>query len=148
MDETVPGVLITVQDIFETGLTESRDKPFLGRRPVLSTNPLKFADHYVWETYREVDIRRRAVGSALHGMFASGMLQGEDYNTVGIWSPNRPGMSLRDILLGLDLMSSSRMAGIRHWSADLRHGFCLALRYTGQGLRWCVICFSYAWTTS
>lgn len=91
----MPGALTTVQDIFQTGLAASRDKPFLGHRPVLSTNPLKFADHYVWETYREVDVRRRAVGSALHGMFASGTLQGGDHDTVGLWSPNRPGMPLR-----------------------------------------------------
>jgi long-chain acyl-CoA synthetase len=80
--------------MFNLGLSHARDKPCLGHRPVVSTNPLKFADYYVWQTYAEVDVRRRAVGSALSAMFASGQLKGGDYNTVGLWSANRPGMSL------------------------------------------------------
>lgn len=58
---------------------------------MVSTNPLKFADHYVWLTYREVDVKRREIGSALHTWFQKGVLGGGEMETVGIWSPNRPG---------------------------------------------------------
>jgi long-chain acyl-CoA synthetase len=92
MNSQTPGMLRDTAHIFDLGLHRSRDKPFLGRRPVLSTNPLKFADHYVWETYGEVDVRRRAVGSALRKLFDTGYLKAENLDTVGIWSMNRPGM--------------------------------------------------------
>jgi long-chain acyl-CoA synthetase len=57
---------------------------------VISTDPLKYGP-YVWQTYGEVDVRRRHVGSALYHMFAKGELGGGDLDTVGIWSRNRPG---------------------------------------------------------
>jgi long-chain acyl-CoA synthetase len=91
MGSETPGILTDVSYIFNLGLTRSRDKQFLGHRPIISTNPLKFADHYVWETYAEVDVRRKAVGSALRNYFNSGYLKGGKYETVGIWSINRPG---------------------------------------------------------
>jgi long-chain acyl-CoA synthetase len=91
MGADTPGMLTDVSYIFNLGLQKSGDKPFLGRRPILSQNPLKFADHYVWETYKEVDVRRKAVGSALRNLFASGQLKAGKYETVGIWSINRPG---------------------------------------------------------
>ena len=81
----------TLPDIFEFGLQLSRDKPFLGHRPQISSNPVKFADHYVWATYAQVDERRRDLGSALHHFFAEGVIGGGDLATVGIWSQNRPG---------------------------------------------------------
>lgn len=81
----------TLPDVFEFGLKLSRDKPFLGHRPQISSNPPKFANHYSWVTYAEVDERRRNLGSALHRFFADGVLGGGDLATVGIWSQNRPG---------------------------------------------------------
>lgn len=80
----------TLPEVFETGLALSADLSCLGHRPLVSTNPLKFADHYVWLTYREVDVKRREIGSALHTWFQKGVLGGGEMETVGIWSPNRP----------------------------------------------------------
>ncbi|KAG5638150.1 hypothetical protein H0H81_001535 [Sphagnurus paluster] len=90
VDVHTPKALKTVDEIFETGLAGGRDRPLLGERPILIKNPLKFANHYSWLTYGEVDIRRRYVGSALLSMFASGQLGGGEFDTVGIWSANRP----------------------------------------------------------
>jgi long-chain acyl-CoA synthetase len=92
LDLDTPGTFKTLIEIFDNGLMLSRNEPFLGHRPVLSKSPLKFADHYVWETYAQVDARRRNLGSALHPLFQSGVLGGGEMETVGIWSPNRPGM--------------------------------------------------------
>lgn len=97
MNSETPGMLRDTAHIFSLGLHRSKDKPFLGRRPVLSTNPLKFADHYVWETYGQVDVRRRAVGSALRRLFDSGHFKAENLDTVGIWSMNRPEWQIVDL---------------------------------------------------
>ena len=43
-------------------------------------------------SYGEVDRRRRYIGSALSSMFRDGQVGGGEYDTVGIWSQNRPGM--------------------------------------------------------
>ncbi|RDB21311.1 Long chain acyl-CoA synthetase 7, peroxisomal [Hypsizygus marmoreus] len=99
LDVNTPGALKTLNEIFETGLSGGKDRPFLGARPVISTNPLKFANHYVWETYGDVDLRRRNVGSALVSLFAKGELGGGDYETVGVWSANRPEWQIIDIAL-------------------------------------------------
>lgn len=78
-------------DVFELGLRISTNERYLGHRPLVSKNPLKFADHYVWETYAQVDQRRRNIGSALHKYFTDDLLGGGEMPTVGIWSINRPG---------------------------------------------------------
>lgn len=50
------------------------------------------AKEYHWLTYGEVDKRRRHVGSALELKHKSGLYRaGEEFETVGIWSINRPG---------------------------------------------------------
>ncbi|EIM90194.1 acetyl-CoA synthetase-like protein [Stereum hirsutum FP-91666 SS1] len=90
VDSKTPNVLTTLTEIFEVGLARSRDLTCLGHRPVISTNPLKYADHFVWNTYADSDIRRRQIGSALHHLFKNGVLGGGEYDTVGIWSQNRP----------------------------------------------------------
>jgi long-chain acyl-CoA synthetase len=84
-------VLSTLPDIFDNGYNTNPDARLLGHRPIVSTNPLKFGP-YVWQTYKQVDARRRCVGSALHSLFSRGVLMGDDLETVGIWSQNRPGM--------------------------------------------------------
>ena len=84
----------TLDDIFDSGVKGGENRPFLGHRPILSTNPLKHANHFVWQSYGDVDIRRRHVGSALTSMFKDGTLGGGDYDTVGLWSMNRPGTSV------------------------------------------------------
>ena len=90
--EETPGILLTLTDAFETGMGNESGKPFLGYRPKISDEPLKFADHYIWYSYADVDVKRRHIGSALHTLFSQGKLGGGDLETVGIWSPNRPGM--------------------------------------------------------
>lgn len=82
-----------MDEIFDSALSGGKERPFLGARPVLSTNPLQLANHFVWETYGQIDIRRRDVGSALSVMFSKGELGGGEFETVGIWSQNRPGMA-------------------------------------------------------
>jgi len=77
--------------VFESGLKAGRERPFLGHRPIVSEKPLKFADRYEWLTWDEVDCRRKYIGSALHLLFQAGVIGGGEYETVGIWSQNRPG---------------------------------------------------------
>jgi hypothetical protein len=97
VDYTTPNTIHTVDQIFNTGLSGGKDRPMLGHRPLISSNPLKYADHYVWETYGEVDTKRRALGSALDAMFAAKTLGGGEYKTLGLWSMNRPGRVCLDI---------------------------------------------------
>jgi long-chain acyl-CoA synthetase len=89
IDADTPGIVKTLPEVFETGYNQNPDGRLLGHRPVISTQPLKFGP-YVWQTYRQVDARRRKIGSALHELFKSGVLKGDDMETVGIWSQNRP----------------------------------------------------------
>ncbi|EIN07731.1 acetyl-CoA synthetase-like protein [Punctularia strigosozonata HHB-11173 SS5] len=77
-----PNHLRTMTEAFEVGLKASRDEPMLGHRPLLSTSPLTFAKHYVWETYAQVDARRRAVGSAVYKLFRDGTLGGGELETI------------------------------------------------------------------
>lgn len=83
----------TLPQIFDSGLrTAGPEAQFLGHRPVESQNPLKFANHFVWQTWAEIDRRRRNLGSALEGLFKSGAAVGTNgLDTVGIWSANVPG---------------------------------------------------------
>ncbi|KAF9648046.1 acetyl-CoA synthetase-like protein, partial [Thelephora ganbajun] len=62
----------TLPQIFDSGLRVAGPKAqFLGHRPVESQQPLKFASHYVWQTWGEIDTRRRNLGSAIEGLFKS-----------------------------------------------------------------------------
>jgi long-chain acyl-CoA synthetase len=86
-----PHAFKTLTEVFDHAIQRGANEPCLGHRAVLSTKPLKFADHYTWQTYAEVDVRRRNVGSALTVLFQQGVLGGGEMETVGIWSINRPG---------------------------------------------------------
>ncbi|KAF9239647.1 long-chain-fatty-acid-CoA ligase [Melanogaster broomeanus] len=97
-DANTPSILKTIPDIFDNGYNMNPDARLLGHRPVVSTEPLKFGP-YVWQTYRQVDIRRRRIGSALHSLFQKGELKAEDLQTVGIWSQNRPEWQLVEFAL-------------------------------------------------
>lgn len=90
VDLNTPGALTTLPEIFDAGYALSKDLTFLGHRPVVSKSPLKYADHYVWQTYSQVDDRRRNLGSAIHALFENGTVGGGELPTVGLWSPNRP----------------------------------------------------------
>ncbi|KAI0934417.1 hypothetical protein AcV5_006264 [Taiwanofungus camphoratus] len=94
-----PGTFTTLVEVFEEGLKCSNNGPFLGHRPLVSTQPLKFADHYVWQSWPAVDTRRRAVGSALQKLFQTGVLGGGQLDTVGIWSRNTPEWQVVDLAL-------------------------------------------------
>lgn len=72
----------------------SEGGPFLGHRPLISKKPKVWANYHVWQSWPEVDARRRAVGSALHKLFQTKELGGGPLDTVGIWSKNCPSMSL------------------------------------------------------
>ncbi|KAF8558453.1 long-chain-fatty-acid-CoA ligase [Imleria badia] len=89
IDANAPGIPKTLPEIFDNGYQRNPDAKLLGHRPVISTQPLKFGP-YVWQTYKQVDVRRRKIGSALHELFKSGVLKAEAMETVGIWSQNRP----------------------------------------------------------
>lgn len=90
IDHKTPNCVRTLTEVWDNGFEVSRNKRFLGHRPIISTQPLKYGP-YVWETYAEVDVRRRNIGSALCHMFGKGELGGGELETVGIWSQNRPG---------------------------------------------------------
>ncbi|ESK92844.1 long-chain-fatty-acid- ligase [Moniliophthora roreri MCA 2997] len=94
-----PNAFLTLPQIFDTGLKIGREHPLLGHRPLLSKSPLKFADKYVWESWGRVDERRRALGSALHLLFQKGELGGGEFETVGVWSANRPEWQILDLAL-------------------------------------------------
>jgi hypothetical protein len=92
IDEKTPNIFTTLDQVFEDGLKTGRERGFLGYRPVLSTHPFKLAGRYEWVTWGEVDDKRRYIGSALHSLFSKGEVGGGEYDTVGIWSANRPGV--------------------------------------------------------
>ncbi|OCH95501.1 acetyl-CoA synthetase-like protein [Obba rivulosa] len=94
-----PNALRTLVQLYDQGLASAGDKPFLGHRPQISRNPPKFADHYVWESWRSVDARRRAIGSGLQKLFRDGVLGGGQMETVGIWSRNIPNWQVVDLAL-------------------------------------------------
>ncbi|KAJ7273208.1 long-chain-fatty-acid-CoA ligase [Mycena rebaudengoi] len=89
----------TLPDIFASGLSLGRDRPYLGHRPLISKQPLKFADYYEWQTYGQIDTRRRHVGSGIEHLFRTGVIGGGELQTVGIWSINRPEWQIVDIAL-------------------------------------------------
>jgi long-chain acyl-CoA synthetase len=90
VDDKTPGLFHTLPEIWDKNLAVSRESKFLGHRPVISTSPLKFGP-YVWQTYGEIDVRRRHLGSALYHMFRQGRIGGGELESVGVWSQNRPG---------------------------------------------------------
>jgi long-chain acyl-CoA synthetase len=90
VDLNTPGALTTLPEVFDSGYALSKDLTFLGHRPLASKRPLKYADHYVWQTYAQVDKRRRNLGSGIHALFENGTVGGGELPTVGLWSTNRP----------------------------------------------------------
>lgn len=100
LEKDAPGVLKTLPECFAAGLAKSADKPFLGHRPVVSTNPLKYANHFSWLTYRQVDERRCSLGSGIHKLFLDGTAGGGELPTVGIWCQNCPGSLFFSTFLG------------------------------------------------
>ncbi|KAF8590444.1 acetyl-CoA synthetase-like protein [Ramaria rubella] len=87
----------SLYDVFQSGLARSPNEPCLGYRPIVSTNPLKFAPSYSWQTYTQVDERRRNVGSALAFLWQQGLAGGGDLPTIGLWSQNRPEWQVVDL---------------------------------------------------
>ncbi|KAG8856572.1 hypothetical protein FRB96_006332 [Tulasnella sp. 330] len=88
----------TLTEMWESGLHQARDRPCLGYRQVVSTEPMKWAPEYTWQTFKEVDLRRRALGTAIEGLFRSGRFPaGLEFEGVGIWSVNRPEWQIVDL---------------------------------------------------
>ncbi|KAI0637080.1 acetyl-CoA synthetase-like protein [Trametes polyzona] len=94
-----PDAFTNLLEIYDEGFRRAKGGRFLGHRPVVSTEPLKYADYHVWQTWTEVDARRRALGSAIHKLFETGVLGGGDLPTVGIWSKNCPNWQVIDLAL-------------------------------------------------
>ena len=87
--------VVTLPELFEYGLKGARDKNCLGHRPVASSEPLTFAPEYTWQSYAEVDTRRKAVGSAIEALYRSGRFPiNSDFEGVGVWAVNRPGVCI------------------------------------------------------
>ena len=63
MDLNTPGVFTNLVEIFDEGLRRSNGGPFLGHRPILSKKPLQYANYHVWQSWPEVDARRRGDAS-------------------------------------------------------------------------------------
>ncbi|KAI0664918.1 acetyl-CoA synthetase-like protein [Cubamyces menziesii] len=94
-----PNVFTNLLEIWNEGYRRANGGPFLGHRPVLSAQPLKLAEYLEWQSWTEVDLRRRAIGSAIHKLFQDGPLGGSDLPTVGIWSKNCPNWQIIDLAL-------------------------------------------------
>jgi long-chain acyl-CoA synthetase len=82
---------LTIHELFLSGMATGADRPCLGWRERISTNPVKFASKYEWLSYAEVNERRLNLGSAIEALFRSGRAGGGELPTVGIWCQNRPG---------------------------------------------------------
>ncbi|KAI0079971.1 acetyl-CoA synthetase-like protein [Panus rudis PR-1116 ss-1] len=93
----LPNTFRTLVEVFESGLRRNANAKCLGQRQLLSNNPVKWADHFEWQSYSTVDARRRAIGSGLYKLFNDGVLSGGDLRTVGIWSKNCASWQLIDL---------------------------------------------------
>jgi hypothetical protein len=82
---------LTVHELFLSGMAMGADRPCLGWRPRISTNPVKFANKFEWLSYAQVNERRLNLGSAIEALFRSARAGGGELPTVGIWCQNRPG---------------------------------------------------------
>ncbi|KAI0807133.1 acetyl-CoA synthetase-like protein [Fomes fomentarius] len=94
-----PNVFTNLLQVYDEGFRRSKGGPFLGHRPTISEEPLKYANYHVWQSWPEVDARRRALGSALQKLFNDGTIGGGDLPTVGIWSKNCPNWQVIDLAL-------------------------------------------------
>ena len=79
--------------IFDRGLkVAGPHAPYIGHRPTISTNPLRFANNFIWATWGEVEKRRLNVGSGIENIFRSGdAVKANGFEIVGLWSLNTPG---------------------------------------------------------
>ena len=107
-----------LSQIFDRGLkVAGPSAPYIGHRPVVSAEPLKFADHFVWSTWGEVSKRRLDVGSGIEHLFRSGdAVKTNGLETVGVWSGNTPGECVY-FTCSLSIVSASKLP-----SSSLHHG--------------------------
>lgn len=78
-----------------SGLKVSKDRPFLGTRPIDPKTGKRGA--YVWQTYRQVSYRVNNFGSGLVHLAktVAGLSKLEQF-PVGLWSTNRPEWCIAD----------------------------------------------------
>lgn len=102
--------------IFNRGLkVAGPNAPYIGHRPTVSADPLKFADHFVWLTWGEVAKRRLDVGSGVENLFRSGDAVGANgLETVGLWSANIPGQFAFHMFVHLDRPASIHTMSSSH----------------------------------
>jgi long-chain acyl-CoA synthetase len=95
--------------IFDRGLkVAGPNAPYIGHRPKISVNPLKFADHFVWSTWGEVARRRIDIGSGIENLFHSrDGVRANGLETVGLWSANTPGEFTFHMFVRLDRAAST-----------------------------------------
>jgi long-chain acyl-CoA synthetase len=89
-----PNAFVNLAEFFDCGkkrAPQGGSSPLLGRRPLVSSNPPTYADHYEWLSWDTVDLRRQYVGSGLCKLFADGVIGGGSLPTFGIYSGNCPG---------------------------------------------------------
>ncbi|GJJ11648.1 hypothetical protein Clacol_005884 [Clathrus columnatus] len=112
-------------ELFESGLQVSANKPCLGCRPITSQAPLIHALYYKWQTYAEVDVRRRSLGSALEFISQETMGIGEAVLNIGIWGCSSPGLEWQVADLACQAYGKITTILDESWDSDMIVGMTL-----------------------
>lgn len=87
-----PSGFINLVEFFDSGRKRSPgNAPFLGRRPLISSNPPTYANYYEWITWEQAELRIQHIGSGLTKLFSDGTAGGDPLRCFGIYSGNCPG---------------------------------------------------------
>ncbi|EKM55531.1 uncharacterized protein PHACADRAFT_256225 [Phanerochaete carnosa HHB-10118-sp] len=93
-----PNAFVNLVEFFDSGRKHvPGNTPMLGRRPLLSSNPPTYANHYEWVTWEQADVRRQHIGSGLCKLFDDGIAGGDPLRCFGIYSGNCPEWQLLDL---------------------------------------------------
>ncbi|GAB7354410.1 hypothetical protein MBLNU459_g4903t1 [Dothideomycetes sp. NU459] len=94
MLETLDPQVATAHDFFEQTATNSPNNKCLGHRPYDPAT--KTFGPYVWETYGQVQKRRRDFGIGIVSLHQQLGITGKQYG-VGLWCQNRPEWQITDL---------------------------------------------------